>query len=155
MISSRSGNIKNPFIWKFYPNKSLKNDKTWSVVFSEIWQITWLHLPQIRPFEAKMKMSFLGYEFSTQRVCLSFSLWAHHWHQNRARACVRCPDLSVSHASYSSRNTKWKISACKSRRDAIQYSILLRLKESQNAAFKKKIHDANLFSRQGLQQPNY
>lgn len=98
--------------------------------------------PQNRAFwsKEKIKISFLGSEFRTQSRCFSFSHWAHHWHQNRARACGHCPDLGVDDATYCSEDTQWKVSGCKGRRNAVQCSVLLRLKESQNTTGKRKLH---------------
>lgn len=71
---------------KFYTNNNfLKNDKTWSLVFSEIWPVT-------KETENIVPRIWIQ---DSESLCFSFSHLAHHWHQNRAGACVYCPDLGV------------------------------------------------------------
>lgn len=129
---------------KFYTNNNfLKNDKTWSLVFSEIW-------PVAKETENIIPRIWIQ---DSESLCFSLSHLAHHWHQNRAGACVYCPDLSVDVATYCSGNTQWRVSAWKGRRNAVRCSILLRLKESQNATGKRKLHLMQNFISDRLQQP--
>lgn len=81
---------------------------------------------------------FLGSEFRSQKVNVFFPATEHITGTKiRARAWVQCPDLGVNDATYCSRNTQWKVSACKGRKDAVQCSVLLRLKTTRMPQVRK------------------
>lgn len=151
VISSCNSYTCNFFLdEKFIQIAVKKTHKTLSS-FQWIWQITWLNSTHTHPprptkigaFEVKRSWKYFSRIWSqvpkSQFFCFCFSPTTEHiiGTKIRARACVHCSDLGVNDATYCSRNTQWNVSACKGRKDAVQCSILLRLKTTRMPQVRK------------------